>query len=96
MNKTLIRGDETPQENYEEITSFEFMNLALEQIASTSLSIKDMDAADPILDAMSDMLELMGEYLKVKNIEPSYFFEHAAQLRNTKGAFNKKFATTQE
>ncbi|AMM43670.1 hypothetical protein FDG95_gp105 [Pectobacterium phage vB_PcaM_CBB] len=95
MNKILIRGNDVPQ-NSEEISTSEFMNVALEQISSTALSVQGSDEAEPVLTAMSDILELMCEYLKAKNIAPDSLFEHAEELRNTQGAFNKKVAVPKD
>lgn len=95
MNKILIRGNEVPQ-NYEEISTSQFMNVALEQIASTALSVQNSDSAEPVLTAMSDILELMCEYLKAKNISPNFLFEHIEELRKTKGAFQTKVAVPKD
>lgn len=95
MTKQLIRGNEVPQ-NSEVLGTSEFMDVALEQIASTALAAKGSDEAEPVLTAMSDILELMCEFLKAKNIAPDYLFEHATELRNTKGSFDKKVAVLKE
>lgn len=95
MAKQLVRGNNVPQDS-ETLSTSEFMNVALEQISSTALSVKGSTEAEPVLNAMSDILELMCEYLKAKNIQPDSLFEHAAELRNTQGAFDKKVAVPKE
>ncbi len=95
MAKQLVRGNEVPA-NSETLSTSEFMDVALEQIASTALSVKDSDEAEPVLNAMSDILELMNQYLVAKNIQPDYLFEHAVELRNTKGTFEKKVAVPKD
>jgi predicted house-cleaning noncanonical NTP pyrophosphatase (MazG superfamily) len=95
MNKSLIRDNVIP-ENSEALSTSEFMSVALEQIASSALSVKDADEAEPVLDAMSDILELMCEYLKAKNIHPESLFEHAEEVRNIKGTFQKKVAVSKD
>jgi hypothetical protein len=93
--KQLVRGNEIPS-NSEVLSTSEFMDVALEQIASTALAVKGSDEAEPVLIAMSDILELMNEFLRAKNIAPEYVFEYASELRNTKGAFDKKVAVLKE
>jgi predicted HAD superfamily Cof-like phosphohydrolase len=95
MTKQLVRGNEIPA-NSESISTSEFMNVALEQIASTALSVKGSTEAEPVLDAMSDILELMLGYLVAKNIQPDFLFEHAVELRNTKGTFETKVAVPKD
>jgi hypothetical protein len=95
MNKTLVRGNDVPN-NSESISTSEFMSVALEQISSTALSIKDADEAEPVLDAMADILDLVCQFLVAKNIDSDYLFEHAIELRNTKGAFNTKVAVLKD
>lgn len=95
MTKQLVRGNEVPA-NSETLSTSEFMDVALEQIASTALSVKGSDEAEPVLDAMSDILELMREFLVAKNIQPDFLFEHASELRNTKGTFDKKVAVPKD
>lgn len=95
MNKILVRGSEVPQ-NSEELSTSEFMNVALEQISSTALSVQNSDESEPVLNAMSDILELMCEFLKAKNIAPDFLFEHAEELRKTQGAFNTKVAVLKD
>ena len=95
MNKILVRGNDIPQ-NSETLSTSEFMNVALEQISSTALAVKDSDEAEPVLNAMSDILELMFHYLKAKNIDPDFLFTHAVELRNTKGTFDQKVAVLKD
>lgn len=95
MTKQLIRGTEVPQ-NAEILSSSEFMKLSLDQIASTALSVKDANETEPVLNAMSDILDLMCTYLITKNIDPTALFEHAVEVRKTQGSFEKKAAVTKE
>lgn len=95
MTKQLIRGNDVPQDS-EEISTSEFMNVALEQISSTALSVKGSTEAEPVLNAMSDILELMCEFLRAKNIAPDSLFEHVEEIRKTQGAFNKKVAVPKD
>ncbi|QOI71581.1 hypothetical protein pEaSNUABM47_00097 [Erwinia phage pEa_SNUABM_47] len=95
MSKKLIRGGEVPQ-SAEVLSTSEFMDVALEQISSTALSVKGSNEAEPVLTAMSDILDLMCSFLKAKNIEPTALFEHAEVLRETEGTFEKKVAVTKE
>lgn len=95
MNKVLVRVNNIESES-EVLSTSEFMDLALEQIASTALSVKDSDESEPVLTAMSDILELMCGYLMCKNISPDFLFEYATQLRNTQGTFEKKVAVKKD
>ncbi|SOK58899.1 hypothetical protein [Yersinia phage fHe-Yen9-03] len=95
MTKQLIRGSELPL-NSEVLSTSEFITVALDQISSTALAVKGSDEAEPVLTAMSDILELMCSLLKAKNIAPEFLFEHAEVLRNTEGTFEPKVAVTKE
>lgn len=96
MSKQLIRVITDVPNNSESLNTSEFINVALEQISSTALSVKGSDEAEPVLNAMSDILELMCEFLVAKNIQPDFLFDHASELRNTKGTFDKKVAVPKE
>lgn len=95
MTKELVRGDSTPAGS-EVLGTSEFMTVALEQIARSAQSVIDSNEAEPVLDAMSDILDLMCSYLIAKNIDPSSLFEHAEEIRNTKGSFDKKVAVSKD
>lgn len=95
MAKTLIRGNDVPADS-ETLSTSEFLEVALEQISNTAQSIKGSVDAEPILEGMSDILELMCEYLKAKNIQPEYLFEYVNEIRNTKGTFAQKVAVLKD
>ena len=95
MAKKLVRGNNVPQ-NAESLRTSEVMSVALDQISSTAQSVKGSDTSEPILNAMSDILDLMCTYLIASNIDPATLFEHAVEIRKTQGSFDKKVAVPKD
>ncbi len=95
MKKVLVRGNDVPAES-EVLSTSEFVQVGLEQIASTAIEIKSAQEADAVLTGMSDILDIMCSVLIAKNIDPEFLMEHASELRNLKGTFEKKVAVLKD
>lgn len=97
ITKHLVRGNDVPADTEVfELSTSEFITTSLQQIARTAESLIGTTETEPVLDAMSDILELMHQYLVAKNIQTDGLFEHASELRNIKGTFDKKVAVSKE
>lgn len=92
--KQLIRNN--TNEESEILDDAEFLSTALEQISTTALNLKEVDATDKLLDGFSDILELLNEVLLKNNINPKNAFIHAENLRQEKGTFHDKKAINKD
>lgn len=95
--KELIRtlNNEIP-EQAEVLSTSEFITVVMEQISNTAKRINEIDDDVYIVEELSDILELMNEYLKAKNINPVMLFNKVNELRKEEGTFEKKVAVNQE
>lgn len=95
MSKVLVRGGNAP-DNAEVLSDSQFISTALEQMASTAISLKDSTEAEVLLRGMADIMELMQEVLMKNNIAPTIALEKALELREQEGSFQDKKAVTKE
>lgn len=91
--KVLVRNN---TESSEILQDSEFIDVALEQISTVSLSLKDATESEQILNGMADMLELMQDVLMKHNINPTFAIQHAASLREELGSFKDKKVINKE
>lgn len=94
--KKLVRNNVENADNVEILNDTEFLSTALEQISTTALNLKEVDATDKLLDGFSDILELLSEVLLKNNINPKNAFIHAENLRQEKGTFHDKKAINKD
>lgn len=95
MSKVLVRGGNAP-DNAEVLSDSQFISTALEQMASTAISLKDSTESEVLLRGMADIMELMQEVLMKNNIVPTFALEKALELREQEGSFQDKKAVTKE
>lgn len=95
MSKVLVRGGNAP-DNAEVLSDSQFISTALDQMASTAISLKDSNESEVLLRGMADIMELMQEVLMKNNIAPTFALEKALELREQEGSFQDKKAVTKE
>lgn len=93
--KTLVRNNSV--QDTEVLDDSEFITVALEQISTQALALKDTTQSEDLLVGMANILELMQEVLTKNNIKPIDAVQYAANLRAEFGSFcDKKFISTED
>lgn len=93
--KTLVRNNS--EQEADVLEDSEFITVALVQISTQALALKDTTQSEDLLVGMANILELMQEVLVKNNITPIDVVQYAANLRAEHGSFSdKKYIQTDE